>query len=51
LKWITLPIPVSDIQLEIKDQALKMAYMDLQPKVPNGKSVLLLHEKNFSAIY
>ena len=48
---VTYPFPVNKIQLTIQEQNLKMAYMDLQPKVPNGKSVLLLHGKNFSAIY
>jgi pimeloyl-ACP methyl ester carboxylesterase len=28
-----------------------MAYMDVQPKNPNGKNVLLLHGKNFSGLY
>ena len=48
---VTYPFPVKEMQLVIQGQVLKMAYMDLQPKVPNGKSVLLLHGKNFSAIY
>lgn len=48
---IKYPFPVNEISLKIQGQDLKMAYMDLQPKKPNGKSVLLLHGKNFSAMY
>lgn len=28
-----------------------MAYMDVQPKTPNGKTVVLLHGKNFNGAY
>lgn len=48
---IRYPFPVKQIGLKIQGQDLKMAYMDLQPKNPNGKNVLLLHGKNFSGIY
>lgn len=48
---IKYPFPVKEIGLKIQGQDLKMAYMDLIPKNPNGKNVLLLHGKNFSAIY
>lgn len=48
---IAYPFPVKEISLSIQGQNLEMAYMDLQPQKPNGKNVLLLHGKNFSAIY
>ncbi|MFT3794712.1 alpha/beta fold hydrolase [Flavobacterium sp.] len=48
---IKYPFPVKELPLQIQGQDLKMAYMDLQPQKPNGKTVLLLHGKNFSAIY
>ena len=32
-------------------QPMKMAYMDARPDNPNGKSVLLLHGKNFNGAY
>jgi len=48
---IEYPFPVKELALNIQGQNVKMAYMDLRPKNPNGKNVLLLHGKNFSAIY
>lgn len=51
LENVTYPFPVHEINLKIQGQDLKMAYMDLQPKNPNGKSVLLLHGKNFASLY
>jgi pimeloyl-ACP methyl ester carboxylesterase len=44
--------PVSYLPLTIEGQDLKMAYMDVMPSGGgNGKSVLLLHGKNFSGAY
>ncbi|HEY0058673.1 MAG TPA: alpha/beta hydrolase, partial [Flavisolibacter sp.] len=43
--------PVSYISLNIEQQQVKMAYMDVKPAKPNGKSVLLLHGKNFNGYY
>jgi pimeloyl-ACP methyl ester carboxylesterase len=51
LENVSYPFPVKEIELSIQGQDLRMAYMDVQPKVSNGKTVLLLHGKNFSAIY
>lgn len=49
---IRYPFPVKELKLKIQGQDVKMAYMDLLPqKNANGKTVLLLHGKNFSAIY
>ncbi len=48
---IKYPFPVKEKKLKIQGQELTMAYMDLQPQKPNGKTVLLLHGKNFSAMY
>lgn len=45
------PYPVHYLTLHIQGQELRMAYMDLQPKQPNGKTILLLHGKNFCAAY
>ncbi|RAI98735.1 pimeloyl-ACP methyl ester carboxylesterase [Chitinophaga skermanii] len=45
------PFPVHSITLHIQEQALHMAYMDVQPTAPNGKTILLLHGKNFNAAY
>jgi len=51
LENLKYPFAVKEISIKIQDQDLKMAYMDLLPKSPNGKTVLLLHGKNFVAMY
>jgi len=51
LEDYTYPFPVSTINLDIQGQHLTMAYMDLKPAKPNGKTVVLLHGKNFSGAY
>lgn len=51
LENIKYPFPVKELQLKIQGQDLIMAYMDLHPQKPNGKTVLLLHGKNFPAMY
>lgn len=43
--------PVQYISLNIEQQMVKMAYMDVRPAKPNGRSVLLLHGKNFNGYY
>ncbi len=48
---VAYPFPVKEFTLKVQGESLQMAYMDLQPEKPNGKTVLLLHGKNFSAIY
>lgn len=45
------PFPVKFFDLHIQKQDLKMAYMDVQPASPNGKSVMLFHGKNFNGAY
>lgn len=46
------PFPVQYTHISTQEQALQMAYMDVQPSVPNnGKAVLLLHGKNFNGAY
>ncbi len=58
LKWLDIrlsnyeyPFSVKFIQLDIQQQNLEMAYMDIQPENYNGKNVLLLHGKNFNGAY
>jgi len=51
LENVTYPFPVKEITLKIQGQDLKMAYMDVQHAKPNGKTVVLLHGKNFNAAY
>lgn len=45
------PFEVHYLDLKTQNQELKMAYMDVQPKKTNGKTVLLLHGKNFNGAY
>lgn len=44
--------PVQFFPTRMEGQDLRMAYRDVQPTIPaNGKTVLLLHGKNFSGYY
>jgi pimeloyl-ACP methyl ester carboxylesterase len=45
------PRPVRVFALHYQRQDLKMAYVLAEPSQPNGRTVLLLHGKNFSAAY
>ena len=45
------PFPVKFITLSVQHETYRMAYMDLHPDRPNGKTVLLFHGKNFSGAY
>ncbi|QDG50516.1 alpha/beta hydrolase [Persicimonas caeni] len=45
------PYEVEIFEVDAQRQTLEMAYMDVQPENPNGKTVLLLHGKNFSGAY
>lgn len=46
------PYPVETLKVRAQDQELEMAYMDVAPTAdPNGRTVLLLHGKNFSGAY
>jgi pimeloyl-ACP methyl ester carboxylesterase len=45
------PRPVQVFPIHSQQQDLKMAYVLAEPATPNGRTVLLLHGKNFSAAY
>ncbi len=45
------PFEVDFFHFRNQHQELKMAYMDIQPDKGNGKTVLLLHGKNFNGAY
>jgi pimeloyl-ACP methyl ester carboxylesterase len=45
------PAPVKVLQLALEGQTLRLAYMDVKPKAPNGQAVLLLHDQYFSSDY
>ncbi|HTM93254.1 MAG TPA: alpha/beta hydrolase [Flavisolibacter sp.] len=48
---LNYPYPVQFLSLNIEQQSVKMAYMDVPSSKPNGKAVLLLHGKNFNGYY
>ncbi|MFP3598048.1 alpha/beta fold hydrolase [Chryseobacterium sp. SIMBA_029] len=45
------PYEVHFIDLQSQDNNLKMAYMDVHPQNSNGKTIMLLHGKNFNGAY
>jgi pimeloyl-ACP methyl ester carboxylesterase len=45
------PYPVHFFSLAVQGQRLKMAYMDVKPSKANGRTVVLLHGKNFCGAY
>lgn len=45
------PFEVHFKDLTSQKQNLKMAYMDVKPKKSNGKTIMLLHGKNFNGAY
>jgi pimeloyl-ACP methyl ester carboxylesterase len=52
LEGFPYPHPVSMLTLSEDEDALRMAYMDVKPSGSgNGRSVLLLHGRNFPASY
>lgn len=51
LSTITYPFPVKYYAFTSQKQQLRMAYMDVQPANGNGKTIMLLHGKNFGGAY
>jgi pimeloyl-ACP methyl ester carboxylesterase len=51
LEEVLYPFPVNTLSLESQHESLEMAYMDNAPESPNGRSVVLLHGKNFNGYY
>jgi pimeloyl-ACP methyl ester carboxylesterase len=49
LEGFTYPLPVERFDFTSQGVALHMAYMDVQPAHPNGRTAVLLHGKNFCA--
>ncbi|MCF2505809.1 alpha/beta hydrolase [Dyadobacter sp. CY107] len=45
------PFPVYYTAFESQGEKLRMAYMDVKPAKANGKSIILLHGKNFNGAY
>ncbi|HXJ02557.1 MAG TPA: alpha/beta hydrolase [Micropepsaceae bacterium] len=52
LEGFAYPYPVSMLSVLTEGEALRMAYMDVKPSGPaNGRTVLLLHGRNFPSSY
>jgi pimeloyl-ACP methyl ester carboxylesterase len=52
LEGYPYPFPVKFLAVALEGQDLRMAYMDVAPTAPsNGRTVLLLHGKNFFGAY
>jgi pimeloyl-ACP methyl ester carboxylesterase len=49
LQGFTYPAPVERFDFTSQGVALQMAYMDVKPAHPNGRTAVLLHGKNFCA--
>jgi pimeloyl-ACP methyl ester carboxylesterase len=51
LEGYAYPYPVHMLPLVNDGEQLRMAYMDVAPRQPNGRVVVLLHGRNFPASY
>src|ERR1700728_1097743 len=49
LEGFDYPWPVSHFSFASQGETLDMAYMDVKPATPNGKTAVLMHGKNFCA--
>ena len=51
LEGFAYPYPVHLLPVVNDGEQLSMAYMDVAPAQPNGRSVVLLHGRNFPSSY
>jgi pimeloyl-ACP methyl ester carboxylesterase len=51
LEGFAYPYPVSMLSLDNDGEQVRMAYMDVAPAQPNGRTVVLLHGRNFPSSY
>ncbi|WP_342646539.1 alpha/beta hydrolase [Mucilaginibacter sp. CSA2-8R] len=51
LENIKYPYILSFLPIKVESQDVRMAYMDIKPVNSNGKTVMLLHGKNFGGYY
>jgi pimeloyl-ACP methyl ester carboxylesterase len=51
LEGFAYPYPVSMLPLINDGEQVRMAYMDVAPSQPNGRTVVLLHGRNFPSSY
>ncbi len=47
LEGFDYPFPVHEYRSVVQGQSVEMAYMEVMPAKPNGRTVMLLHGKNF----
>src|SRR6266576_5433974 len=51
LEGFAYPYPVSMLPLNNDGEQVRMAYMDVAPAQPNGRTAVLLHGRNFPSSY
>src|SRR5258706_11810660 len=51
LEGFVYPYPVNMLPLTNDGEQVRMAYMDVAPAQPNGRTVVLLHGRNFPSSY
>ncbi|GAA4105262.1 alpha/beta hydrolase [Mucilaginibacter panaciglaebae] len=51
LSNLKYPYPVNFLMVKAEGQNIRMAYMDVKPAKPNGKTIMLFHGKNFGGYY
>src|ERR1700745_4491400 len=51
LEGFAYPYPVSMLPLTNDGEQVRMAYMDVAAATPNGRTVVLLHGRNFPSSY
>ena len=48
---VTYSYPLQYFSLSVENKNVQMAYMDVLPAKPNGKTIILFHGKNFNGYY
>ena len=48
---VTYPYRLQYFSLSVENKNVRMAYMDVLPAKPNGKTIILFHGKNFNGYY
>jgi pimeloyl-ACP methyl ester carboxylesterase len=48
---VVYPYPIDTVRLVLENKPVQMAYMDVKANTAGGKTVLLLHGKNFNGYY